>query len=653
MDSLISSQPINEDVSNIESIRKNLDASIDKLKKAENVEEYQSQCTVLSLLLGSLDNIHMSLGNLRVTQIGKYITKLESRLPPHLSIQAKNLNNKWRDVVLQYRQLVKKNLATRIGSGDNMIKNAPEKNPEPRTSLLATELNTVQKLNQKLVSTISLQDTDVIIVQNPNQVKSKITIPEHPTEHQNCYKIFSESDVNDIKIVMSNTINKINTIESDVANIKKVILDLNSKLFNIFEKFDKSAITRQTNILSLDANLNLKTDCLEVPTSKASHNVQYISPGIDVQNKVSNYNYKNNDFLIPSNSKTEVFDEKFDKVNRHSLSTQKTFNDIKQATFNKEINNLKDSPDKIHLKNIEIDCDRVNGPENVNKVVIKIEDDEDPINEFSGFNNSRKVEVCEISKTTYNPLSNQSLSSVPPQSFSNLNGIFNQSVINKSMSVNLSPSFSSISSKTLPPTVSSAHQTLSNSSLPLLEKKYSKETNCRSIQLTSPLPLYGSHSSKLNQCNKILSSSKFIATEKKSMSNVFKVPQTMMHPVIQSANTEVILKTATPLQEANNVLLDGNLSIQDVELEPFLSFSQAVDNMGDELEGEDRSYLLNNAKKNRGTWNKICKSNEGMRYALLVKSKGRMKAVHKASLGKDAIHRIVKKKIRKINKKFS
>ncbi|XP_065667138.1 uncharacterized protein LOC105844411 isoform X2 [Hydra vulgaris] len=647
MDSLISSQPINEDVSNIESIRKNLEASIDKLKKAKDVEEYQSQCTVLSLLLGSLDNIHMSLGNLRVTQIGKYITKLESRLPPHLSIQAKNLNNKWRDVVLEYRQLVKRNLATRIKSGENMIKNALQKNPEPRTSLLATELNTVQKLNQKQESTNLLQDTDVIIVRNPNQIKSKITIPELHTEHQNCCKIFSESDVNDIKIVMSNTIDKINIIESDVANIKKVILDLNSKLYNIFEKFDKSTISQQTNVLSLDANLNLNTDCLEVPTSKTNHNIQYIPPGIDLNNKGWNYNYKNKDFLIPSNSKLEIFGEKFDKLNGHSLSNQKTFNDIKQVAFNKEINNLKDCPDKINLKNNEIDCDRVNCPENVNKIVIKIEDDEDPINEISSLNNA-----CEISKTTYNPFSNKSLSSVPPQSFSTQNGIFNQSLINKSMSVILSPSFTSISSKTLPHTVSSTHQTLSNSPLPSLEKKYSKENNCRSIQLTSPLPLYGSHSSKLNQCNKILSSSKFMATEK-SMSNVFKVPTTIMHPVIKSANTEVILKTAAPLQEANDVLLDGNLSIQDVELEPFLSFSQAVDNMGDELGSEDRSYLLNNAKKNRGTWNKICKSNEGMRYALLVKSKGKMKAVHKASLGKDAIHRIVKKKIRKMNKNFS
>ena len=101
--------------------------------------------------------------------------------------------------------------------------------------------------------------------------------------------------------------------------------------------------------------------------------------------------------------------------------------------------------------------------------------------------------------------------------------------------------------------------------------------------------------------------------------------------------------SVAPPEDARNIVLEGDLSIQDVELEPFLSFSQVVDNMDDELEIKDREYLLNNKKKHRDVWNKRCKKTEGMKYATLVKSKGRMKAAHKASLGKHVIHKIVNK----------
>ena len=136
MDLLICTRPVEQSVLDIKSIKKKIEASVNKLKGAKSNEEYENQCVVIKFLLNNLDNIHMSLGNLRETQIGKYLTKLESQLPNELATLAKNLNCKWKSVVMAYRQSVKENLATHLKP--QHTKEIPEKGVSNKLYLAIT-----------------------------------------------------------------------------------------------------------------------------------------------------------------------------------------------------------------------------------------------------------------------------------------------------------------------------------------------------------------------------------------------------------------------------------------------------------------------------------------------------------------------------------
>ena len=92
------------------------------------------------------------------------------------------------------------------------------------------------------------------------------------------------------------------------------------------------------------------------------------------------------------------------------------------------------------------------------------------------------------------------------------------------------------------------------------------------------------------------------------------------------------------------------VDINKVELEDFLSFSQVVHDMDDEIEDQDLEYLLENKKKNRRSWNNHCKTVEGVKYAPLVKSNGRIKAAHKTSVGKEGIQSLLEKRHQKASK---
>ena len=87
-------------------------------------------------------------------------------------------------------------------------------------------------------------------------------------------------------------------------------------------------------------------------------------------------------------------------------------------------------------------------------------------------------------------------------------------------------------------------------------------------------------------------------------------------------------------------------ALQNVEMEEFLSYSQAVEEMEmhNEIQHQDSEYLLENKKKQRTSWNQHCKKKEGMKHALLANTNGRLKAVHKSSTGKEVIHDLLKKK---------
>lgn len=85
------------------------------------------------------------------------------------------------------------------------------------------------------------------------------------------------------------------------------------------------------------------------------------------------------------------------------------------------------------------------------------------------------------------------------------------------------------------------------------------------------------------------------------------------------------------------------VNLDDVELEDFMTYSQVVNDMSDEIDDVEKDYLLSN-KKNRTAWNNSCKKSEGIQFSpLLVKTKGRMKAAHKASTGKNVVQHMLKK----------
>ena len=80
--------------------------------------------------------------------------------------------------------------------------------------------------------------------------------------------------------------------------------------------------------------------------------------------------------------------------------------------------------------------------------------------------------------------------------------------------------------------------------------------------------------------------------------------------------------------------------------EEFLSFSQQVHEMSDELEEDEKSFLLEDKPKHRSNWNNSCKRATGVKHARLVKSasNGRVVATHLRPVGKEVMQRMLDKK---------
>ena len=80
--------------------------------------------------------------------------------------------------------------------------------------------------------------------------------------------------------------------------------------------------------------------------------------------------------------------------------------------------------------------------------------------------------------------------------------------------------------------------------------------------------------------------------------------------------------------------------------EDFLTFSQQVHDMSDELEDEEKSFLLEDKTKKRSYWNSNCKRASGVNHApfLAKSSHGRVVAAHPRPVGKEAMQRMLNKK---------
>lgn len=79
--------------------------------------------------------------------------------------------------------------------------------------------------------------------------------------------------------------------------------------------------------------------------------------------------------------------------------------------------------------------------------------------------------------------------------------------------------------------------------------------------------------------------------------------------------------------------------------EEFVSFSQQVHEMSDELEDDEKSFLLQDKHK-RTNWNNNCKRATGVKHARLAKStsNGRVVATHSRPIGKEVMQKMLEKK---------
>lgn len=96
--------------------------------------------------------------------------------------------------------------------------------------------------------------------------------------------------------------------------------------------------------------------------------------------------------------------------------------------------------------------------------------------------------------------------------------------------------------------------------------------------------------------------------------------------------------------DINNDVINNNGDVTSEE--EFVSFSQQVHEMSDELEEDEKSFLLEDKHKRRTNWNNNCKRATGVKHARLAKSasNGRVVATHARPVGKEVMQKMLEKK---------
>jgi len=78
--------------------------------------------------------------------------------------------------------------------------------------------------------------------------------------------------------------------------------------------------------------------------------------------------------------------------------------------------------------------------------------------------------------------------------------------------------------------------------------------------------------------------------------------------------------------------------------EEFLSYSQQIVEMSDEIEQSDKDYLLDGMNRKRSSWNNACKRKQHLDVAPRRKSHGRLVAAHARQVGKEVVHKMLDRK---------
>ena len=105
------SQPVQESISTITNCYRCFERAVGQLRKHQpgNID-YDLAMNEIEYCFDELEVVEMTVGNLRVTKIGKLLSKYEKELPKTLSLRATNLVKKWKDIMFSYRENIKKNL---------------------------------------------------------------------------------------------------------------------------------------------------------------------------------------------------------------------------------------------------------------------------------------------------------------------------------------------------------------------------------------------------------------------------------------------------------------------------------------------------------------------------------------------------------------
>jgi len=104
------SQPNMESIPLLKEIKQDLERSVKLLVSPDQAKNHADLRQFISNSFQQLSNMDVTVGDLRITKIGKLMTKLQNQLPEDLGEQAKSINDKWKDTLNSYRQELKKSL---------------------------------------------------------------------------------------------------------------------------------------------------------------------------------------------------------------------------------------------------------------------------------------------------------------------------------------------------------------------------------------------------------------------------------------------------------------------------------------------------------------------------------------------------------------
>lgn len=110
MDDFPSSQPNHDSITVLKTIKKSIERELKKTADSNNTNK-EASYKIIQLKMKELLMLDVTVGDLRVTKIGKLVTKLQGQLPVHLSKEATALNDKWKTTLHSYREHFKRTLS--------------------------------------------------------------------------------------------------------------------------------------------------------------------------------------------------------------------------------------------------------------------------------------------------------------------------------------------------------------------------------------------------------------------------------------------------------------------------------------------------------------------------------------------------------------